>query len=485
MAKKAAEAATTIPPAEPQFGRVPIDQILVPEEHRRPLGDIEELAQTIGQEGMLQPIIVRQTEAGFELMAGWRRLNAAQALGWTEIPVQVRGADDTTRRVVRTIENVQRLNLSAVQEAEEYARLQEQDGLEAHQIGKRVGRSPLHVTNRLMLLTLPEEMRAKVGVLGGLTIGDATELARISEHPEQLQAAYKAVQAGTPAGNAVQTQLGKLAKLTEIEKAKKVITDRGDTVFEGVIGHDGFAVINDEPHPGCLFWPYQTDAEDFEYGVSAEAEEFPVVTSPTLHLNDPDPRVRESARALLQVAEKGTMEAPAQPLTEDEAAKRAEAGERKHWKELRKRAELRQVHLTKVARGGPKAADVELVQRAYVDSLLPAVRDAVLARCNVPRVENPNGFGEVWDLEGWLGGQRGSWAKLARAAALEQHERAMEQHIKSKTRLLHGVEAEQAGRYLEYLEGTGYALSPQECELAGLEREPESAEPEAESEPAE
>src|SRR5262247_3260166 len=64
MATKAAQAADTTPPAEPQFGqfgRISIDQIIVPEEHKRPLGDIEDLAQTIAQEGMLQPVIVRQT----------------------------------------------------------------------------------------------------------------------------------------------------------------------------------------------------------------------------------------------------------------------------------------------------------------------------------------------------------------------------------------------------------------------------------------
>lgn len=470
MAKNAAPAATTAP-AEPQFGRIPIDQIIVPEEHKRPLGDIDELAQTIAQEGMLQPVIVRQTEQGFELMAGWRRLNAAQRLSWTEVPAQVRGADDTTQRVVRTIENVQRLQLDPIQEAREYARLQGQDGLEVHQIARRVGRSPLHVTNRLMLLTLPEEIQGQVGALGGLTIGDAQELARISEHPEHLAAAHKAIQAGSPAANAVQAQIGKLAKQSDIERAKKTITDRGDVVFEGVIGRDGFAVTYDDPHPGALFWPYEKDADDFQYGVSLEAEEFPVVVSPALHLNDSDQRVRESAQALIQVQETGSNEAPAQPLSEDEAAKRAKAAESKHWKELRKRAELRQQHLTKIARGGPKAQDTELVQRAFMDALLPAVRDAVFARCNVPRIENPNGFGETWDLESWLNG-RGTWAKLARAAAFELYERELEGHVKARTRLLHGAEADRAVRYLEYLEGSGYTLSAEECELAGLEREP-------------
>jgi len=478
MASKAAQAATAT--AEPQFGRIPIEQILVPEEHKRPLGDIEDLAQTIAQEGMLQPVIVRQTPEGFELMAGWRRLNAAMSLGWAEVPAQVRGADDTTRRVVRTIENVQRLNLDPIQEAREYERLQAEDGLQVHEIARRVGRSPLHVTNRLMILTLPEHMQARVGVLGGLTLGDAQELARLSDHPTRLEAAFKAVQGGSPASSVVALQFHSLARMSQVEQATRKVIERGDTLFDGGIGHDGFRVVADDPAPGCLFWPYETNADDFQYGISSEGEEYPIVVSPALHLADPDQRVRESAQALLTVQETGTHEAPAQPLTDEAARKRAEATERKHWKELRKRGELRQSHLTKVARGGPKAQDAEIVQRALVDVLPPLLREAVLVRCNVPRIENPSGFGVVWDLEGWLGG-RGTWAKLARAAALELYEHEMASHLKNRARMLHGAEAERASRYLEYLEATGYALSPQECELAGLEREPESAGDEGEN----
>ncbi|QHE54150.1 nucleoid occlusion protein [Pontibacillus sp. HMF3514] len=123
---------------------------------------IEELAQTIHTHGLIQPIVVRrlQEEAeGFELIAGERRWRAAQSLGWGEVPAIIREMDETQTASVALIENLQREELSVIEEAMAYAKLLEVHGLTQEALAQRLGKSQSTIANKLRLLKLPEAVQ--------------------------------------------------------------------------------------------------------------------------------------------------------------------------------------------------------------------------------------------------------------------------------------------------------------------------------------
>jgi ParB family chromosome partitioning protein len=150
---------------------------------------IKELAASIRERGVLSPLMVRPIEGageGYEIIAGERRWRAAQMAGMHEIPVLVRAMTDREAMEIGLIENVQRQDLSPLEEAEGYKRLLEefqhtQDGL-----AKVVGKSRPHITNLLRLLTLPESVKKRIAD-GSLTMGHARTLVT-AKHPEKLAA---------------------------------------------------------------------------------------------------------------------------------------------------------------------------------------------------------------------------------------------------------------------------------------------------------
>ncbi|MFC0525958.1 nucleoid occlusion protein [Pontibacillus salicampi] len=125
---------------------------------------IEELAQTIHTHGMIQPIVVRKIEddEGYELIAGERRWRAVHVLGWKEIPAILRDMDDTQTASVALIENLQREELSVVEEAAAYAKLLEIHGLTQEALAQRLGKSQSTIANKLRLLKLPESVRQAI-----------------------------------------------------------------------------------------------------------------------------------------------------------------------------------------------------------------------------------------------------------------------------------------------------------------------------------
>ena len=119
-----------------------------------------DLTDSIKERGVLQPILVRPSEPGrFEIVAGERRWRAAQAAGLHEIPALVRVMDDGQMLEVAIVENVQRADLNAIEEAEGYRRLIEEYGHTQDALGRIVGKSRSHVSNTLRLLELPELVR--------------------------------------------------------------------------------------------------------------------------------------------------------------------------------------------------------------------------------------------------------------------------------------------------------------------------------------
>ena len=136
---------------------------------------LEELAQSIAQRGVLQPIVVRPHGTGYQIVAGERRWRAAQRARLHEVPVIVRTFDDTETLEVALVENIQRQDLNAIEEAEAYHRLIEDFGHTQDALGKLVNKSRSHIANLLRLLELPRAVQERV-VTGALTMGHARAL---------------------------------------------------------------------------------------------------------------------------------------------------------------------------------------------------------------------------------------------------------------------------------------------------------------------
>lgn len=155
-------------PVEGEVTRLPLDSVGPnPFQPRREFKEeeIRELAASISANGLLQPVLVRSAPAPeqWELVAGERRLRAVTKLGWNEVPAIVRDVDDETMLVLALVENLQRRNLGALEEAEGYKVLVEKFKRTQEDIALAVGKSRAAVTNILRLLKLPVEVRQLLG----------------------------------------------------------------------------------------------------------------------------------------------------------------------------------------------------------------------------------------------------------------------------------------------------------------------------------
>jgi ParB family chromosome partitioning protein len=157
-----------------------------PEQPRRHFDEaaLDELARSIETRGVLQPIVVRRIDNSYQIVAGERRWRAAQRAHLHEIPALVRTFDDTSAFEVAIIENIQRADLNAIEEAQAYSRLIQDHGRTPEEVGKFVSKSRSHVANLLRLLDLPETVRQSVAS-GILSMGHARAIAA-SADPERL-----------------------------------------------------------------------------------------------------------------------------------------------------------------------------------------------------------------------------------------------------------------------------------------------------------
>lgn len=121
---------------------------------------IKELAQTLDKEGLLQPIVVRENEYGYEIIAGERRFRAAQSLGWEKIPAIVNNMNDDQAASLALIENLQRENLNPIDEAKAYKNLMKLNNLTQTQLAKNMGKSQSYVANKLRLLKLTPKVQS-------------------------------------------------------------------------------------------------------------------------------------------------------------------------------------------------------------------------------------------------------------------------------------------------------------------------------------
>lgn len=153
---------------------------------------LQELAESIRQFGVIQPLIVQEKNGFYEIIAGERRWRAAKMAGLKEVPVIIKEYSDLEAVEISLIENIQRESLNPIEEAEAYKRLIDEFGLKQEEIAERVSKSRSSVTNSMRLLKLNEEVRGMV-VDGKLSTGHARALLGISSGTKQAKAAQKVV----------------------------------------------------------------------------------------------------------------------------------------------------------------------------------------------------------------------------------------------------------------------------------------------------
>jgi len=149
-------------------------------------GSLEELTTSIRASGVIQPVIVRQVGAGYQLIAGERRWRAARQAGLERIPAIVREATDGESLELALVENLLREDLNPIEEAEAYRHLLDQFGWTQEQLAQRIGRDRTSIANALRLLRLPEAIQADLRG-GRLTMGHARALLALTTTEEQLK----------------------------------------------------------------------------------------------------------------------------------------------------------------------------------------------------------------------------------------------------------------------------------------------------------
>jgi len=187
--------ASTATTAESDLQRIPLNRVRQnPYQPRRQFdpAELAELEASLKASGLLQPITVRRQGDAYELIAGERRLRAANNLGWTEITAIVREFDDRTMLVLALVENLQRSNLNAIEEARGYRKLIDEFRLTQQQVAEAVGKDRTTVTNLLRVLSLPEQVQQMVEG-GAISTGHARALLALNDPTHSLRLANETI----------------------------------------------------------------------------------------------------------------------------------------------------------------------------------------------------------------------------------------------------------------------------------------------------
>ena len=156
---------------------------------------LKELAASIKEHGVFQPIIAKKSIKGYEIIAGERRVKASIMAGLEEIPTIIRNFDDTEMMEIALLENLQRENLNAIEEANAYKKLLETLSLTQEQLAARLGKSRSHITNMIGLLALPEVIQQDVSEKK-ISMGHARVLSKLDNKEQQRELADKIIAEG-------------------------------------------------------------------------------------------------------------------------------------------------------------------------------------------------------------------------------------------------------------------------------------------------
>mgnify|MGYP001944167001 FL=1 len=216
--KSSDEKETTYNPDE--VVQIPVNEIIPNRYQPRTVFNeekIKELAQTLHTHGMIQPIILRKVEEGqYEIIAGERRWRAVQTLGWETIPAIIRDMTDTETASVALIENLQREELTVIEEAFAYSKLLEMHSLTQEALAQRLGKNQSTIANKLRLLKLPEEIHEAL-LNKTITERHARALLKLKDKDKQLQLLELIVEHDL---NVKQTE-ERIAKVLEPKENKK------------------------------------------------------------------------------------------------------------------------------------------------------------------------------------------------------------------------------------------------------------------------
>ena len=205
---------------EEEIQELPLSELRVnPYQPRKTFNEesLNELAESIKEHGVFQPIIVKKSIKGYEIVAGERRFRASKLAGKETIPAIVRNFTDEEMMEIAVLENLQRVNLNAVDEANAYKTLMENLHLTQDQVSKRVNKSRSHITNLLGILALPEDVLTLVKE-NKLTMGHARCLSKLSDIEKINELTKKVLEE-----NLSVRELEALASGEEIERKNKIV----------------------------------------------------------------------------------------------------------------------------------------------------------------------------------------------------------------------------------------------------------------------
>jgi ParB family chromosome partitioning protein len=199
---------------------------------------LNELANSIKEHGIFQPIIVKKSIKGYEIIAGERRWRASKIAGLKTIPAIIRNLTDSQMMEIALLENLQRENLNAIEEAEAYKMMIERLSITQEEVAKKVGKSRSHITNMIGLLVLPKEIR-KMIIENKLTMGHARVLSKLEDKTNILELANKVIDENLTVRNleditrekdyARQNPITKPKRVNEYKYVEELLKEKLDT----------------------------------------------------------------------------------------------------------------------------------------------------------------------------------------------------------------------------------------------------------------
>ena len=186
---------------------------------------LNELAESIKNYGVFQPIIVKKSIKGYDLIAGERRLRASRIAGMEKIPAIVKEFTDEQMREISLLENIQRENLTAIELAWAYKGIIDNLDITQEDLAKKIGKSRSHITNTLGLLNLPEEVQKKI-LDGEISMGHARVLSKMDDEEEVTSLADKVIK-----NNISVHDLEEISKKEEIKKRMPITRRKIDTDY--------------------------------------------------------------------------------------------------------------------------------------------------------------------------------------------------------------------------------------------------------------
>lgn len=186
-------------------------------------GKLRDLVASIKEKGVIQPLLVRRIDGGYELIAGERRWRAAQAAGLREVPVILRDVRDTEMLELALIENIQRADLNPIEEAEAYQKLIDDFDFTQEELSIRVGKERSTITNHLRLLKLPEPIKKDISA-GAITTGHAKAILGLESSQKQVEVHAVVVKKGLSVRE-TEALVKRAAKGRPAKKVQKISAD--------------------------------------------------------------------------------------------------------------------------------------------------------------------------------------------------------------------------------------------------------------------